>query len=786
VAEAIIDQVAATGGGLGAWGRDPIDGDVGFKRAGSGNREVPYWTRERARDYSVTAYRSNPMATAIIDTYTAFCVGDSGVSWQATNPQVGEIVREFWEDPANRVGEIQEIELRSQLLLGEKLQELMVAEHSGVVRFCPIDPAHIKDITSRAGNPLWPGQVRLPPGPESENDRLWDIVHVDDATGLRNGRAMFWAPWRTLDTDTRGMPFLTSILDWLDSYDTVLSNLIDRTALARYMVWDVTVKGGQPEVNAFVDARGGTHVPPSGSVEVHNDSVTWEPKTVSTGAMEDAAANQSVLTMVASGTGLAKTWLAEPEGANRATSLTMAEPVRRRVGSLQKVWLAQQAERVRFVVDRAVAAKRLPAMVDATDPRTGETTQIRASQAVTITGPEIAASDSQLTAQVLLNLSTGLEKLQQIGALSPEAAKTAARKAWEDYVGVPYTAELDSSEANPDDVAEVVESARRTRERHRAGGPRDYVRDGDGQFAATPGFSPFPAAAAAAPTSAPMVAPAVSPAADPLKLAGRIKLAPGETFGGSARVHDRAGDATVVLARIDGPGGPRLRLGVVNPDDTKTWQAGNKGRTVELDPAAAGQLRDLLGQALTDGKKNVADFRAELRQANKEDRSPGLWPAPEADIGSGVIGAGWGAINWRLSREEGDDYSAGGADLGPGGKWSLALDPAPTGADASREPFYAEDAATINQLAKALTNLMGPAVAQESQAGDGGQLKDYWTKGEGLARWATSPHPWTALRNHLAEHMPTDRADQVASQWFHDVFGMWPGERKGDNPVGPG
>jgi hypothetical protein len=34
--------------------------------------------------------------------------------------------------------------------------------------------------------------------------------------------------------------------------------------------------------------------------------------------------------------------------------------------------------------------------------------------------------------------------------------------------------------------------------------------------------------------------------------------------------------------------------------------------------------------------------------------------------------------------------------------------------------------------------------------------------------------------------MPTDRADQVASQWFHDVFGMWPGERKGDNPVGPG
>ena len=74
-------------------GRDPIDGDAGYKLAGSrGNREVPYWTRERARDYSVTAYRSNPMARAVIDTYVAFCVGDSGVTYQCSNPDVRAVV----------------------------------------------------------------------------------------------------------------------------------------------------------------------------------------------------------------------------------------------------------------------------------------------------------------------------------------------------------------------------------------------------------------------------------------------------------------------------------------------------------------------------------------------------------------------------------------------------------------------------------------------------------------------------------------------------------------------
>lgn len=73
--------------------------------------------------------------------------------------------------------------------------------------------------------------------------------------------------------------------------------------------------------------------------------------------------------------------------------------------------------------------------------------------------------------------------------------------------------------------------------------------------------------------------------------------------------------------------------------------------------------------------------------------------------------------------------------------------------------------------------------------GDGGPngFKTYWTKNpEGLAKWASDPHPWTALYHHLLKYMPAAKAKRVASQWFHDVFGIWPGERKGKNPAGPG
>jgi hypothetical protein len=61
--------------------------------------------------------------------------------------------------------------------------------------------------------------------------------------------------------------------------------------------------------------------------------------------------------------------------------------------------------------------------------------------------------------------------------------------------------------------------------------------------------------------------------------------------------------------------------------------------------------------------------------------------------------------------------------------------------------------------------------------GDGGakNLKEYWTRKEGLAKWASSPHPWTSLYNHLKKYMPNEEAKRTATVWFHEVFGFYPG-----------
>src|SRR3954466_7968523 len=100
--EASPQQLVATGALGGGWETGDGDGR-GWRVIGGGGRPVPPWTHERARQQSVAAYRMNPMAKAIVDTYTSFCLGDTGVSPMVSNPRVADIVRQFWADPRNLV-----------------------------------------------------------------------------------------------------------------------------------------------------------------------------------------------------------------------------------------------------------------------------------------------------------------------------------------------------------------------------------------------------------------------------------------------------------------------------------------------------------------------------------------------------------------------------------------------------------------------------------------------------------------------------------------------------------
>ena len=67
-------------------------------------------------------------------------------------------------------------------------------------------------------------------------------------------------------------------------------------------------------------------------------------------------------------------------------------------------------------------------------------------------------------------------------------------------------------------------------------------------------------------------------------------------------------------------------------------------------------------------------------------------------------------------------------------------------------------------------------LVREAAVFDRERLHHYWTRDpEGLAKWVGHLHEWTALRDHLIKFVGPERADRMASEWFHEVKGFWPG-----------
>lgn len=66
------------------------------------------------------------------------------------------------------------------------------------------------------------------------------------------------------------------------------------------------------------------------------------------------------------------------------------------------------------------------------------------------------------------------------------------------------------------------------------------------------------------------------------------------------------------------------------------------------------------------------------------------------------------------------------------------------------------------------------------------RLKRYWAFGAGAMKWKGSPHPYTTLVDLLRKYVPEHEVKGLAANIFHMALGIWPGERKGKNPVGPG
>ena len=74
---------------------------------------------------------------------------------------------------------------------------------------------------------------------------------------------------------------------------------------------------------------------------------------------------------------------------------------------------------------------------------------------------------------------------------------------------------------------------------------------------------------------------------------------------------------------------------------------------------------------------------------------------------------------------------------------------------------------------------MAAGVDTSPGIGPSGPINRYWTAGDGRAKWADAPHPYTTLVELLSKYVSPGVAHGLAAEYYHAVFGEWPGKQRG-------
>lgn len=388
-----------------------IDADENeFRRLTGTSRSLSTIEMDRAQAIALHLWRRNPMAHRLTEMLADFVVGD-GITFEAEDPDVMEVMDEFWHDPKMQLHLRHRDLVRDQSIYGEQAWEAVVNETSGRVRLRYIDPDRIKDVKVNSENALEDAAVILKPKDVGSPPIVLPTVTFDDETDPTapkwEGKSFYFGVNRVAG-QSRGVPDLLAIADFADGYDQLLFNSIERSALINGFVWDVTLTGStDTQVNEWAQKHG--EAPPPGSVRAHNDKETWAAVAPNLGNADMMALGRPVKNMALGGFGAPEAWFAEGDSANRATLAAQGDPTYRLITSRQTVVGAAWTHVFGFVIAMAIDAGRLP---------------VNVNREFRVILPEPSSADMAALGTTITALTTALAAAEEAGWLSKDTARS--------------------------------------------------------------------------------------------------------------------------------------------------------------------------------------------------------------------------------------------------------------------------------------------------------------------------------------------------------------------------
>jgi hypothetical protein len=373
------------------------------------DRDLNLLTQRRMQDIAFYLYDSNPMAKRIIEIITDFCVGD-GFNYMVSDPEVREVIDEFWNDPDNNMDEEIAIYITEMHVFGELCLPVWVNSANGAVKLLYIDPKTILKIKKNPNNTkinktlIW----RKPTG---SVERELNIINTDKNTRSKTyGRLIgdcFYFTINKVSSATRGRSTLLCLSDWLDGYDQFLFARLERAFLLNNFIWDVECQGmNRKELEEFVKTLG---IPRPGSIRAHNEKVIWKsetPKLESADASEEARLFKN---QILGGAGFPEHWFAEGSRTTRATALEMGLPTLKKLKSHQRQIKFMLQRIFNFVIDQAIIKERLDEDID---------------RSFKIIPSPIVSRDNKGIAESMNGLVQGLQVAKQNKWIDDKKAKT--------------------------------------------------------------------------------------------------------------------------------------------------------------------------------------------------------------------------------------------------------------------------------------------------------------------------------------------------------------------------
>jgi len=323
------------------------------------NRDISTLTQKRMQDVAFYLYDSNPMAKRIVEIIRDFVVGD-GFTYTAEDPDVLEVIDEFWNDPDNKMDIEMDVNVLELSIFGENCFPVWVNPVNGAVKLGYIDPVNILKVVKDKSNPRINNKI-IWKAPKMRDERELNVVNIDkkvrsETYGKLIGDCFFFTV-NKVSSATRGRSDLLTLADWLDGHDQFLFARLERAFLLNAFIWDITCDGmNEKELQEFVK---GLAIPRAGSIRAHNEKIHWKaesPKLDASDASEEARLFKN---QILGGAGFPEHWFAEGSKTTRATALEMSLPTLKRLKTRQKAVKYQIKAILDFVIDQAIIHKRL-------------------------------------------------------------------------------------------------------------------------------------------------------------------------------------------------------------------------------------------------------------------------------------------------------------------------------------------------------------------------------------------------------------------------------------------